>query len=888
MKLSGMRGVVVVCLVLCLCGAAKIDNELKYYIEIPQLSVDEALNTLAQQTGVRLLFPYDLVKGLDANPVSGRYTLKEVLELLLRDTGLSSGLTVSGIVTISRAQSNVNEAEKMIKKETQKPFLTAVSAAFLSALTPTTVTGAEEEDSISALEEITVTARRRDESLMDTPVSITAFSSKDLENRMIVQAHQIAESTPNVVYMNNAMSSNTASIVYIRGIGQGDFAPSVQPGVGIYVDDAYIAASIGSLSEILDIESVQVLRGPQGTLFGRNTIGGAILINSKKPNETFAGEVEVQVGENDYNQLRGLVNIPLTDNLFAKFSTMYRKKDGWVDAPNVSGDDGFGNEDTQASRIALRWLPTESVTVDFYGNYVERESDGFPNTMVILDDSPNTEIGRYNNEMAPVLGLGLITPELYLPPRGKAVNYSEFAPGSEVESYSTGLTVAWDISENLRVKSITSYRDMESIDGHDQDFSPERAMWLTDIIDSQQFTQEFQFSGSAMNDRLKWTLGAYYFEENTDNVNPILFSRFSFVSGSIVDNKSTAAFGQFTYDVTDKFAITLGGRYTDEQLDSIVTDRIQYVTELYDPTCVGACAAFPDSNGLDRYARRGGQDGYVSFPAPPDPGAFNIQPNRVFEADHTDFEPFLNLTYRWNDSWMTYATYSEGFKGGGFTQRIPPGRTVQSFEPEQAKAYELGAKYQSEDGRYRVTGSVFYTDYTDLQVTVATELGGGIENASDSEIKGFELEATGAVTENLTLSFGAGYLDAQYKDVRPEVTFSASNDLPATPPWQLNASASYRVQLAGGSVTARLDYSYMDDFYGGARNEIITDSYEVFNGAITYTPESEKWELAIQARNLFDEFYAISRRGNTGAGIFQQVVAPPREALVRFKYKFGE
>lgn len=760
------------------------------------------------------------------------------------------------------------------------------------------ITLADQQESAVALEEIVVTARRRDEALMDTPVSITAFSGEDLKNRIITRAHQIAESTPNLIYRNNNQSgsSGNASIIFIRGIGQDDFAPSVQPGVGIYVDDVYIAGSIGSLSEILEVESIQVLRGPQGTLFGRNTIGGAILINSKKPDENFDGHIEAVVGEDSLRQMKAVVNIPFSDTFFGKFSISHREKDGWVDTPNISGDDGAGSEDIQVGRAAFRWLATEDLTIDLYGNFIHRESDGIPQIAGAINDN-SAQLGTWNNNIAPTFGFGQINEALYRGSIGNPTNFADFHQRADSDAFSTALTFSWDISEKLNFKSISSYREVDSMDGHDQDFSAEPASRLIDIYESEQLTQEFRFSGTGMDDRLHWTVGAYYFQEKSDNPNPIIFPAFSFVSGTVVDNKSTAGFGQFTFDVTDKFSFTLGGRYTDEQLDSIVNNRIQFVTEFFNGTCVDACAAF-SSTGEDRHARRssgagsaaflGGADGWLSFPAQPDPGAFPIQPNRVFEADNTDFEPFVNLSYKWDDSWLTYFTYSEGFKGGGFTQRIPPGRTVQSFDPEKAKAFELGAKYESEDGRYRVTGAVFYTDYEDMQVDVSTALGGGLENASNAEIRGFELEAIGAVTENLVLSAGVGFLDAEYVDLEPQVTFDKDNELPNVPEWQFNASAAYTFRLGDGEAVARLDYSYSDEYFTSAQNTFLTPSYELFNGSIIYRPSSGNWELALQARNLLDEEYINDIHGNLAEGGVQiMYVGPPREVSLRFKYNFG-
>ncbi len=773
------------------------------------------------------------------------------------------------------------------KKAVAASVASMVTAIALTATPGTVLLAQENETSGSALEEVIVVARRREESLMETPVSITAFSAADLEARQIYQSYQLADSTPNLVYRGvSGNTSQNTSIIYIRGIGQGDFAPSVQPGVGVYVDGAYVAGAVGSVSEIYDIESIEVLRGPQGTLFGRNTIGGAILINTKKPNEEFSGNFEVQIGEREHVQFSGTINVPITDQLFGKVSVLGRTSDGWIKTPFIDGDDDFGSQDTKGIRGALRWLG-ESVTVDLTADYVRRESDGFPAVLVEVNEVGG-QAGAWNTNVAPALGLPLWTND-YVPPEGSYLNYSELFRPSEGDVKTFGLTVQWDISSNMSFKSITSYREVYDFGAQDWDLSVPQVMEHSDYIDSDHFSQEFQLSGVAMDSRLNWLVGAYYFEEETTNLNGVIFSEFSLMSGSIVDNSSAALFGQLTYDVTDKFSVTVGGRYTDEKLDSIVNEEHQYITQLFDPSCTGACTALPPSAAGSPYPwsrRRGTPDGWVTLPLPPNEGSFRIQPPNVFESDHSDFEPYLHLSYQWNDDFRTYVSYSEGFKGGGFTQRIPPGRTVEGFGPEQAKVYELGGKLSGLDGRLRLSGAVFYTDYTDLQVNVSRELGGTLENASDAEITGFELEGVFAVTENFRLSGGVGYLDGEYKDLDPAVTFDP-NEMPSVMEWQFNAAADYDFHISSGTITARLDYTFSDEYYVNANNDALTPDWDAFNGSITYQPTSEKWELALQARNLFDEYYVYGVYSNLDQDArLHATPAPPRQVILRFKYLF--
>ena len=853
------RRLIALAIFLPVCVVAE-DGSSQYQFEISVQKLGMALKVFSEVSNMQFIYVEPGISSRQSAKVSGQLSVQDALKAMLEGTGVQ---------------------HEYINENTVRLFLLPVPEVDSSPAQDSEV----DVEVANMIEEIIVNARRREESLMKTPVSITIFSGGELLSRQVAKSNQIAESTPNLVFRNHENSSVISSIVYIRGIGQADFIPTVQPGVGIYLDGMYIAPSVGALTEILDIESIEVLRGPQGTLFGRNTIGGAILINSVKPTENFGGELEVQFGEFDLQQYKAVVNVPITDQLFAKLAATYREKDGWVRTPNIPGDDNFGSEQVQVGRLALRWLASDTVTADLAIHYDHRESDGYPGMLHSINPQGLNTVD-YNNVVAPALGFGPTLNALHVPQGEQYLNLSSLSFPAESDIVSTGLTLEWKLSEHLSLKSISTYREVETFDGRDLDLTPEPRSNVVDILDSEQFSQELQLSGTAFHDRVKWLLGTYYFKEKTKNFNPISFPLFSVVSGSIVDNRSLAGFGQITVDLTSGLSLTVGGRHTDEELDSIVNDQHQFVTEVFDPNCTGSCIDIPFSGGISEYARRR-MDGYRPFPNPPAQGAFKVQSNGVFESNHSAFEPYLNIAYQWNDDLMTYASYSEGFKGGGFTQRLAPGQTVESFDPETARVYELGFKWLGFDKRLRLTGAAFYTDYRDLQVVVNTQLGDGVENASDAEITGFELEALASLTHRLQFMLGVGYLDAKYKNVDPDVTFSADNRLPSIADWQLNASAIYRFDLAEGEVEVRLDYSYSDDYFTDGNNFELTPSYEVFNASIAYLPGSEKWEFALQARNLFDEYYTQDIGGNpVSNGYLEFVPAPPREIVGRITYRF--
>lgn len=779
--------------------------------------------------------------------------------------------------------------------DSRSGILPALFMALAASGWPVDAVRAQDDDSAqpgAALEEVIVTARRREESLMDTPVAITAFTTAELEARQISNTSDIDQAVPNLIYRTNAIQNTNASVIFIRGIGQRDFIPTVQPGVGIYVDDGYVAASIGSATELLDIESIEVLRGPQGTLFGRNTIGGAILINTVRPHEEFEGEVEAQFGELSRQHVRATVNVPFTDNFFGKFSAMHKSIDGHVDTPNIPDDDGAGSLEVTAARMALRWL-NDSVTADFTADYSRRETDNVPT--VALDWTPTGQVAQWNNDVAPVVGLPQWGPEI-VPPFGTAVSQvTERYPG-KADMYSSNFTLEWDISDSLTFKTITTYRNLEDFGGSDSDYSPLPIVRHVDITESEQITQEIQFSGVAADGRLDWVAGYFYFAEETLNLDAVHFPRFGIMSGSFVDNQSTALFGQFTYDISDRWSVTVGARSTKERLDNIVDDRFQFIPELFSPDCVtDECVnMFPSTFRVESGLESGFEEvsrtripGYRPFPQPPHPGAFLLAGNGLTETDKDATEPYLNLAYRFTDGLLGYISHAEGFKGGGFTQRLPPGRPVASFGPESAEVLEVGFKWQDADGRARVTGAAFHTDYTDLQVSITTLLGGGFSNAASAVIDGFELETLVQVTDRFQLSGGVGFLSGEYEELDPAVdTFTIDSVLPNVPEYQANLSGIYRFALPSGELTARLDYSYNGEIFSTAQNIILTPSFDLLNGSIVYTPSAGNWNLALLGRNLADEYYSEFYFRCCERAIGAMYLAPPRELMGKFTYRF--
>lgn len=747
------------------------------------------------------------------------------------------------------------------------------------------------------IEEITVTARKRAENLQDTPIAITAFSSEGLENRGISDISQIGEYTPNLVFDSTSAiaATSSAASIYIRGIGQSDWALAVDPGVGLYLDGVYIARSVGGVMDLLDLERVEVLRGPQGTLFGRNTIGGAISLVTKKPGDEFYGDAEISLGRYDRLDARASVNIPIADTLAANIAVSSKKRDGYVENLHPGSPD-LGDEDAQSGRLALRWTPSDNFEVNFSADATKEREAPAPNVLLAVDETAIFPLA-WNGGAFPINRYGIPSDpscaNMADPSRlsnplcfnsqwiaGPHKTYSTHTtpndfvntnfigrgmkPESDLDLWGTSLTAEWAITDKLTLKSITAYRDLDGYWARDTDHSPLVILQTLNEYEQDQFTQELQLQGTAMNERLQWITGLYYFEEEGCHLDIVELAGAVFDSGGCIDNTSKAVFGQATYDITEKLSVTVGLRWTDE--DKRFT---------------------PDSSVA--------QDNGLGIPA-----GVLVLPMEEGKVTDEEVDPYLNIAYRWTESLMTYASYSEGFKGGGFTQRVFPPRTdVPDFQPEFVKAYEVGFKSDWFDNRLRLNGAVFFTDYTDLQVNVdetslgrVGEIGVITRNAAEAEIFGFELELLALPADGWMIEAGVGYLDAEYSEISglaQDAGLTKGHELVNTPEWSVTTGISYRWEVGGlGTLIPRVDYSYTSKVYNNALNTplLTQSSVELVNASLAFDSSDEKWSAAIAVHNLTDEDYLVTGNDDPGSGIIEGVYAMPRTWSVRIKRQF--
>ncbi|MDA5195044.1 TonB-dependent receptor [Govanella unica] len=746
------------------------------------------------------------------------------------------------------------------------------------------------------IEEIIVTARKRAESMQETPISITAFTGQTLEQRNFRSLSDITWMTPNLIFdtgVGNTGGSTNAQI-FIRGIGQTDFLFSSDPGVGIYVDDVYFPRLVGSVLELLDFERVEVLRGPQGTLFGKNTIGGAINITSQRPGNEFGGYVEVKTGSRNRIDGRLSIDVPIVDNqLSMRLSAMTRHQDGYV--KRILADDDLGNTNANAGRVMLQWTPADDLDIVFtLDGTRRRESASVDELAAVRDNNPeDLLLGLWNMLVAPSYGPGIAYDSRYLSaPRtsnGTGPNVSN------LDSWGTSLIITKNFSA-FSVKSISAYRDQKTEFGLDQDHSPLTYTETTNHNKDEYFSQELQFSGTNINDRLKWVVGAYYFHEKArDQFDVALASglykalsalpfpllplgpgitcppppgapplcaggagnplNIAFdLDATFIDKikiNSYAAFGQATFALTDRLSITGGLRYTDEK--KIFSTML----------------------------RRNGS-GVITVP--------ETTLNKSWNA----LTPRADVDFKVTQDVLAYASVSRGFKSGGFNGRAQSVAEIDSFDPEYVWSYEAGIKSEFLDHRLRLNGALYYNDYRNMQLTSLRDVGGLIatvtENAGKSRVQGFEIELSAIPVEGLSVSGGVGYTDAKFKRLAPTATVTLDSRFPKIPEWTISGAVQYDFAIGDlGMLSFGADISHRSSYYNDVANSKTSfESGVVLIGTrINYTSPDNRWMLSLFGTNLTDARYIINGLNSFGSfGTASADYGRPREWGVSLKARF--
>lgn len=732
-------------------------------------------------------------------------------------------------------------------------------------------------ESGSGLEEVIVTAERRSESLQQTPISIVAFSADSLEQANIKNVDDLQTFLPNVSIGGSVPVGNSAPNFTIRGVGQTSGRANNEKGVGLYVDDIYYPRSTGAILNLLDVERIEVLRGPQGTLFGRNTTGGAIRYMSRKPKDVFEAKLTGTVGSFDRTDIEGLINIPLGDKAAFRGQAAYFKRDGYVDI--IGTDEARGNQDDYAIRTALRLKPTDDLTIDFTAAYTKNKSNGSPTviTGVGLTQPNGFAIGPVAAYSRYLQSIGqpaiTVNDPRFVSPDGYsvfdtcimdkvAVDASRFGnapnlltnafPNDQLcnahrstENTFLAADVNWTLTDTLSFRSLTGYNHGTDIDQDDYGQLGAQTNLTVNKMDS--ISQELQLLGD--HDKVQWVVGLYYFHETPAELrynreltrDPVTLQAeccIGFDADVELTTDSYAAFGQGSYSFTDKARVTAGLRYSYDEKDVLISKVGIFTPQL-------PAGGSPKGNSS--------------------------------HWDSVDYR--LTLDYQWTDLFMTYATVSKGFKSGGFNIDItsigtaPP--QVTKFDPETVINYELGLRSQLFDDRVRANLTGFYMKYDDLVVQLADFSRGALQvlflNAGKLDIYGFEGEFTVAATDNLTFMANVGYTKIDYVELPPNspllipgscpggaLTFERCDAQPLarSPEWSYTAGAQYSIPLATGSLNFSTNYAYKGEQFSNnsTSNSILLPSYGVATVRLEYD-SGAAWKVAAFGTNVLDEEY---------------------------------
>lgn len=754
----------------------------------------------------------------------------------------------------------------------------------------------------AGLEEIVVMARRTAENLQLSPVSITAITEAGLDARNIVKLDQVATAAPNVVFEPTAPltgSSNNGSI-FIRGIGTTEFSLGTEPGVGVYVDDVYLARTSGNVSDILDVEAIEILRGPQGTLFGRNSLGGAIVMRSKRPEAELSGLVKAGFGTDGLWNVSGMVNLPLSDTLRTRLSVTSRQQDGYV--RDVTGTEDFGRTKSVAGRAAVEWSPAESFVATARLDFTHENNSAAPYVLIDLFDTNPLNPGAPTFVAFQNLGLGCATSQgnaggacvdrYFIRGRHETVfgystddrflndfNDERFQSKDFTEVFGGSLTLEWSPGP-VSIKSVTAYRQVESRNPRNPDHTPYQVLEANSDLEQDQITTELQFSGAAFEDRLQWIAGAFYMREKGFQLDSVALWPLTLFSGGDFTNKNWAVFGQGTIKLTDTVDLTLGVRNTEEDKtfravsDNFRFGRTQAIVS-FRPLVLG----IPGSTAADP--------------------KIEIPPVAIFN-DPTPLT-FSEITYHANLAWhvsddvMTYATVSRGYKAGGFEQRLAlPVAKALTFEPEFADAYEIGFKSELFGRTLRLNGAAFQTNYKGIQCAVVIGIAPTTINCGDGEIRGAEIEANWVPGDGWMIDLGAGYTDAKWKSgtltpLAATVGIRESNAFAMIPEFSATAGVSRDFALGAlGTVTPRVDMNFRSKIYKDSANNpmLRQDAFSLWNVGVAWTSVSQRLKVSLQGRNVTDEEYMMTGVSQPDGGFTEAVYARGAEWSASVQWTF--
>jgi iron complex outermembrane receptor protein len=717
--------------------------------------------------------------------------------------------------------------------KTRAAIRVIVTTALAAAGAPSIAADAPGGADAGALEEVTVTAQRRSENLQSTPLSVTAISGDALERRQVTEVSQIMAGVPNLTGAANT-GQRTALSFFIRGVGSTESLATVDPTVGVYVDGVYIARQGVNNFSLLDIERVEVLRGPQGTLYGRNTNGGAVKVVTREPAAEQEFSVEGTVGNFERRDLKLVGNVPLSERTAVRASFLAQQADGY--SRNLTLGRDVNDLDYYGGRIALKSTLSDRLELLAHADYSRDDTDGM-----------------YPSDVS-----GLVRPRtgsIYEVASGRAAE-------NRAQAYGADVSLKLAVTEATSLTSLTAYRATMQDYAIDLSDQPVPIYLLGTDVDSRQVSQEFQVE-SGYGDALKYVAGLFLFKEQSDLVVTDDLNLYSPISPQgrrvrqpqfrkvfDVEVRSAALFGQATYAFTPSLEGIVGLRYTWEEREADVVQT------------VGGAPGF-DTASLT---------------------ALGVD----MKPSYTKLSPKFGLNYTIADGVMGYLTYAQGFKSGSWQARVNNAQQFKNFEPEIVNSVELGLKSQLFDDRVRANFALFDSDYKDLFNTLPGAGGSFVVATADARIYGAEAELTWRATPALDLYSNVGFLHTAYEDLSPALDAQLGDVIQRSPKWTIDAGVNYRKPVGRGEIFVNGSYNYRTEYYVNPQNSPAakTGEFGLVDVSLGYRGPDDRYRVTLSCRNCGDEEYVVNVINFPTSGFISAYAGEPRTYQVAVRLNF--
>ena len=702
-----------------------------------------------------------------------------------------------------------------------------------------------------ALEEIVVTAQKRSESMQDVPISIQVFTADEIERLNISNTIDLVRNVPNMIGINNVGLPQAASY-FLRGVGQDESISSLDPAVGTFVDGVYISRQIANNARLYDVDSVEVLRGPQGTLYGRNTSGGAIRIITQKPHDHNEGFIDLAYGEYDTKEVTGKANLAISDNIFLKVTAFYLdQSDGFLQ--NVTLNRDQWTREATGARVQVLYSPSDRFEALLSYEHSDDDTGGIVGANALsaccADDVYKVESGLVNTWA-----------------------------GTNLDAYS--LRATWDL-DNMQVDLIMARRNLNHNFMNDYSDQALPAYIIPNDSDHMQESVELNFSGEGREGAVRWAAGASYYDDDND----VTFGDGLCLFGCAVEatfwrdmtnvTKTRAVYADVAFDINDQWTLTVGGRHTDDS-------RVMTVQQYLDVSPI-KIRDRNRGNFLDR-------SGYIQIPGVTFGTADVVALGTPDRFDISEFTSRVIIEYNPTDSIMVYASVSDSFKGGGWAARVTSAADFKGLTPEFVDSIEFGMKSQWLNDTVRFNITYFDSDYKDLQVTAIDQVSGAFvySNKADASVDGIEAEFVYAPRDNLTVFANLGTLNGNYTDVRPGAEGLMTKELKRTPDLSYRLGVLYDQDMANGEMNLSVVLNHEDEYYNNQNNTAygLRPSADTWDLNVTYRPSDANWRVTAGCTNCADEERWNSTLDFGSLGFATQFQDLPRLWRVSFRYDY--